>query len=203
MSQNGRQFLFGEEAVTNGPGFSFAKLHHHVDVGFGTNGCADGPEVQLGDGRIGRLFDAYSRRSIFDREVIVSSAARISRQVASGRLSWPGGQLFQIDDAFAVDFRVRLEWVFGLRFEGKVNLHTRSGGNSIEHEEVVVVNLGVNGFGTRVLQAMFEDEHRLVFVELQSLIVDIGVANRRLEMMGENDLCSLGADRPFSSVDIG
>jgi len=71
--------------------------------------------------------------------------------------------------SLAVDFRVRLERAFGLRLEGEVDLHTRSGGNIIEHEEVVIVNLSVDGLGTRVLQAMFEDEHRLVFVELQSL----------------------------------
>ena len=84
-----------------------------------------------------------------------------------------------------------------------MNRHSRARRNTIEHEEVMVVDLGVDRLGTRVLKVVFEGENRLVFIKLQRLLVDVGKAQRRLQSLGKGNLVLLDTNLPFSCVDDG
>ena len=89
----------------------------------------------------------------------------------------------------------------GRGLEGKTDDKVGAGGRVVNHVEVVLVDLGVDGFFSCVFQCVTENEDRLVLVERESLGVLVCDADGGLERLFEAGAAGVGVDGPLAAID--
>src|SRR5260370_40669362 len=120
---------------------------------------------------------------VLDREVIVRRLVGMASQIAGYRLFWL--QLVHVYDVVSVNLCSRAKRCLRLRFERKTNYHPWAGRMSIEHEEIVVVDFGLDCSLSDILQVMLQPEDRAV--KRQRLCQDICKAFRSIQLLPETD----------------
>src|SRR5579864_177699 len=134
---------------------------------------------------------------ILNANVIVGSASAIPRQLAEDAL--PALQFVQVSEVLPRRFSKAVQIGFRAWVETEPQNRVRTGRSPVEHEKVVLVDTGRDGFAPCVSQAMFEDQS--IAFETEGLPVKIRVTSRVPYFMGKLDLLTGLVHGPLAGID--
>src|ERR1039458_9061422 len=186
------------KVVSDAPGEFLAGLDAHIDIGFGTDGGANGPEDQFRQRPVGGLADAGVRHGVLYADVVVLRRVAVTFQRGVYRLAFL--QLLEVSQLSAAGFGEPFEIGRGAHREGELDGELGPGGPVVDYVEIVFVDAGLNGFDAGVLEAVLQHQLRLARGQADGLLIDVGVARRVAQFLGELDAIGKLVDGPLSGI---
>src|ERR1035441_4593983 len=107
------------KVVSDAPGEFLAGLDAHIDIGFGTDGGANGPEDQFRQRPVGGLADAGVRHGVLYADVVVLRRVAVTFQRGVYRLAFL--QLLEVSQLSAAGFGEPFEIGRGAHREGELD----------------------------------------------------------------------------------
>src|ERR1019366_5277131 len=144
------------------------------------------------------LADAGVRRDVLHADVVVLRRIAVAFERGVDRLAFL--QFLEVSELVAAGFGEPLEIARGAHGEGELDGEIRPGGFAVDHVEIVFVDAGFDDLAPGVFEALLEHQLRLTLGQADDLLIEVRVARRVAQFLGEFDAVGELVDGPLTGI---